>query len=239
VFPLLVMLCLRRDGLRAFVRAGLPGVAVTGIMLGPWVLHGDATRIINVYRYLFHDRAPVLSWSAWNLWRFWDATVHPAADDRAVLFVSYRLIGLALSSLAAGIALAYAWARSDLRGALIAGAYLVFAFYILPVTTHERYLYPFLGILLPVAVVERRWLWLYAPVSLMFFFNLVGSVPPIKSLHGAHTGNPFFLAASAVNVLLFLAFTAVIAPTAWMAVRTARDRLRLAPPGVPAGPTFG
>lgn len=226
IVPLLVLVALRHDGWRAVARAAPAGAAVTLVIVGPWLLHGDLIRILKVYRLLFHDRAPVLSWSAWNLWRFWDATVRPAADDRAVAFVTYRMIGLALSAVATAVALAYAWSQSDLRGALIAGAYLVFAFYLLPVTTHERYLFPFLGLLLPVALVERRWLWLYAPVSALFFLNLLVAAPPIRSLAGTHIQNPLFLVAAGVNVLLFLAYTAAMAPGAWAGAQDAQFVVR-------------
>jgi hypothetical protein len=218
VLPLLLLIAFRRDGLRAILGAGLAGAAVGLVMTGPWLLHGDLLRILKVYRLLFHDRAPVLSWSAWNLWRFWDATVAPAADDRAVFLLTYRTIGLGMCAVAGSIALGYAWIRNDLRGLLVAGAYLVFAFYVLPVTTHERYLFPFLGLLLPVAMVERRWLWIYVPVSALFFCNLVAAAPPIKSWDGTHIHNPVFLAGAALNVLMFLIYTGVLAPTAWSAL---------------------
>ncbi|HYM15555.1 MAG TPA: hypothetical protein VEZ14_08340 [Dehalococcoidia bacterium] len=225
ILPLLVLIACRRDGLRALVEASAAGAVVGLAMTGPWLLHGDFIRILHVYRLLFHDRAPVLSWSAWNIWRFWDATVHPAADSRAFLFITYRSIGLALSAVAAVIALAYAWVRSDLRGALIAGAYLAFAFYMLPVTTHERYLFPILGLLLPVAMVERRWFWIYVPVSAIFFFNLLTAAPPIKSLDGTHIHDPLFLAGAAINVLIFAAYTGALLPKAWGVVEEARGRL--------------
>ncbi len=222
ILPVLLLIAYRSGGPRSILSAGLAGAAVGLAVLGPWLVHGDLFHIIKVYRWDFHDVGAPLSLAAWNLWRFWDATVTPAADDKAVLFVTYRNVGLGLSGLAAIVALAYAWARPDLRGALIAAAYLVFAFYMFPVRTHERYLFPLLGLLLPVVVVERRWLWLYVPLSAMFFLNLVGTAPPIKSLDGAHIHNPVFLVASGINVLLFLAYTASLAPRAWGVVDQAR-----------------
>jgi hypothetical protein len=225
VLPLLALLALRRGGVRALLTAGIAGGIVGLAVTGPWLLHGDLVRILKVYRLLFHDRAPQLSWGAWNLWRFWDAGPRPAADDPAILFVTYRMVGAALSAVAAALALAYASERRDLRGALVAAAYLSFAFYLLPVTTHERYLFPFLGLLLPVAIVERRWLWLYIPVSAMFFLNLFEAAPPVRSWHGAHYANPLYLAGAGVNILLFLAFTAAIAPHASTVVVRARARL--------------
>jgi dolichyl-phosphate-mannose-protein mannosyltransferase len=234
VLPLLVLLAVRRGGVRALLEAGAAGAVVGLVVTGPWLLHGDLIRILKVYRLLFHDRAPQLSWEAWNLWRFWDAGPRPAADDPELFFATYRMVGIALSAAAAAIALAYAWARPDLRGALIAAAYLAFAFYLLPVTTHERYLFPFLGLLLPVAIVEQRWLRLYVPVSAMFFFNLVGAAPPVKSWDGFHYANPEFLAGAGINILLFLAFTGAIAPRAWIVVERARGRLAGGAAGAPA-----
>jgi hypothetical protein len=129
---------------------------------------------------------------------------------------------LALSVCAALLALAYAAARPGLRFALIAAAYQAFAFYALPIASHERYLYPFLALLLPVAVIDRRWLCLYVPVSATFFLNLVVVAPPIESLMDRWVYSIFGVWVAGVNMALFAGFTAVLAAGVIAAVRAAR-----------------
>ncbi len=218
VLPLLLLIAFRRDGLHGILRATAAGAVVGLAITGPWLLHGELIRILRVYRWVFDDRTPSLSRSAWNFWWLFDATSAPHAGDKVFLIFTYRTVGLGLSAAAACVALGYAWVRDDLRGALIAGTYLVFAFYILPIATHERYLFPLLGLLLPVAIVERRWLWMYVPLSALFFFNLFATAPPVKAWSGARVHDPLYFACAVVNVLFFLAYTAVLAPTAWRAL---------------------
>jgi hypothetical protein len=119
-------------------------------------------------------------------------------------------VGVVLAAAAGALATALVWQRPGLRIALVDAAYLAFAFYILPVSTHERYLYPFLALLLPVVVMERRWLWLYVPASVTLFLNMAVVAPPIRALSGRWVESPFSLAVAAVNVVMFAGFTVVM-----------------------------
>src|SRR5205809_331186 len=100
----------------------------------------------------------------WHRWRWWRRAVRGRVGRPgrwglpAFPLLSYQVFGLALFGLATVIGLGYCWRRPGIRGALIASAYLAFAFYMLPTSTHERYLYPFVALLLPVALLDRRWL---------------------------------------------------------------------------------
>jgi dolichyl-phosphate-mannose-protein mannosyltransferase len=224
IVPVLLVLTLRAGGspagaARALGRSMLAVFIVVGVVLGPWLYAGEGRNLAHVYHQLFFEPYPRLSASAWNLWWFWDmnAAHHATRDALFGWPVSYRTAGGAMSALAAVLAMAYAWRRPvadapgrGLRAALIATAYLAFAFYLLPVSSHERYLYPFLGLLLPVAIIERRWLWLYVPVSLSFFANLICAAPPVQSWSGhLVTAGPSQIAAGA-NLAMFLAFTVVL-----------------------------
>jgi glycosyl transferase family 87 len=212
--PQLLLVLLRNGSVRAAMIAGAAVVAVAAIVLGPWILHGDLGRIIDVYQLLFSKDHNRLSELAWNLWWPFDYAGDPRPGSAlfgAMPFLTYRLLGLALSAAAAALALAFATTRPGLRFALIAAAYQAFAFYALPVAAHERYLYPFLGLLLPVAMVDRRWLWLYVPVSATFFLNLVVVAPPIRELMDRWVYGEFGVAIAVVNIALFAAFTVVLA----------------------------
>lgn len=212
VVPVLAVLTWR-CGPAAVCRSLASVGAVFALVLGPWLLHGDGLRIIHVYHSLFNADYERLSASAWNLWWFRDVAAHPSPDDAitaAIPLLTYRVAGLLMSASAAAIAVVLVLMAPRLREALIGAAYLSFAFYVLPVSGHERYLYPFLGLLLPVAFIERRWLLWYVPASATLFLNLVVVAPPIDGLAGRWVESPFSLAVAAVNVVLFGSLTAYL-----------------------------
>ena len=106
-----------------------------------------------------------------------------------------------------------------MRGALIAAAYQAFAFYLLPVSSHERYLYPLLGFLLPVALIDRRWLWLYVPISITFTLNLLTVAPPTDRYQDRWVYSDFGAWFGMLNTAMFAAFTAVLVREVWGRVR--------------------
>jgi hypothetical protein len=231
--PLLLLGLLRHGGVRAAAMAGAAGLVVAAIVLGPWVLHGDGGRIIDVYQTLFtkdHNRLSELAWNAW-----WPSD--QAGDPRpgstvfgTMPFLSYRELGLALSVGAAGLAVAYSLARPGLQFALVAAAYQAFAFYMLPIASHERYLYPLLALLLPVVMVDRRWLWLYAPLSVTFFLNLFIVAPPVKSWGDRWVYGDFGVGVAYVHIALFAAFSVVMAKGVLERVRERAASSALRPP---------
>ncbi len=236
ILPVLLYLTWRRNA-----RALLPGLAtVAGVWLlglGPWLLHGDAGQLVRVYRGLFIADYQRLSAEAWNAWWFADLTLHPKPDQAVFGFVTYRMLGYLLTISAGFLALLYLHARANLRGALIAAAYLAFAFYLLPVSTHDRYLYPFFAFMLPVAVAEKRWRALYAVASLTFLFNLTVVAPPVHAFSGRWIGSPFTIGVAALNCALFGAFTVEIArvalPSTRALLRRSQRRARATVGGLP------
>lgn len=213
VAPILLTLTLRLWGWKAVSRGMVAVAGVGAIVLGPWVVHGDAANIATTYKALFDANYERLSASAWNLWWFRDVAAHSSPDSAvtaAVPFVTYRAVGVALTAMSGALATLFVWRLPTLRSALVAAAYLAFAFYILPVSTHERYLYPFLALLLAVVVMERRWLWLYVPASTTLFLNMAVVAPPIRALSGRWVESPFSLAIAAINVAMFGVFTVVM-----------------------------
>jgi len=213
IVPVLLALTVRVSGWGALARSAVAAVVVAGAVLGPWVVHGDGANIATTYKALFDANYERLSASAWNVWWFRDVAAHPAPDDdvlASVPLVTYRMTGVALSALAGALAMLLVWRRPTVRTALLAAAYLAAAFFVLPVSTHERYLYPVVALLLPVAVLERRWMWLYGALSATLFLNMVAVAPPVRSLSGRWVESPFSLAVAALNVALFGAWTLVL-----------------------------
>ncbi len=210
--PVLLILLWRNGGLRAILWAAGGLVLVAGVVLGPWMLHGDSSRILDVYDTLFTKDRERLSELAWNQWWIFDQRGDPRPGSRIWedFPLTFRAASTALSVLAGMIGIAYAWVRPGLRSALVAAAYLAFAFYALPIGSHERYLYPFLGLMLPVILLDRRWLWLYLATSTTFFLNLVVVAPPVESWMDRWVYGGFGVATAATNTALFAAFTLVL-----------------------------
>lgn len=211
--PLLLLMLLRNGGARAVMLAAAGVAIVAALVLGPWIIHGDLGNIIDVYRTLFGQSRGRLSELAWNVGWIFDTYGDPRPGDAifgGAPWLTFRRALLALSLVSAAVTLAYAYARPGLRGTLIAAAYQAFAFYLLPVASHERYLYPFLGFLLPVALLDRRWLWLYVPVSLTFTLNLLTVAPPADRFQDRWVYSEFGAWVAMFHTAAFAAFTGVL-----------------------------
>jgi hypothetical protein len=69
----------------------------------------------------------------------------------------------------------------DLRTMLVAGTFVIFAFYFLPTRVHERYLFPAMAVIAPLAAVSRPvlagYLALAAGFTLSILYALVDTTP--------------------------------------------------------------
>ncbi|MGH2609709.1 MAG: glycosyltransferase 87 family protein [Tepidiformaceae bacterium] len=224
VGPVLLILLWRAGGLRAIAQATAGGVVVAGVVLGPWILHGELIRILEVYKLLFTQERQQLSELAWNFWFIFDQQGDPRPYEPIGSWYpfTWKATAFVISAVSAALAIAYAWLRPGFRDALVAAAYISFAFYGWPIGAHERYLYPFLALLLPVALLERRWIWLYAAVSTTFSLNLVTVAPPRHEWMGRWAFGDFSVAVAGLNTLLFLMFT-------WMLLTRLRTRREALP----------
>jgi hypothetical protein len=94
-------------------------------------------------------------------------------------------------------------------------ALLAFSFFMLPMKMHERYLFPLFAFLAPAVIFDRRARLLYAALSVIFVLNLYALFPfppvprPTSSVHFIDA--PADVIFSAVNVLLFVTFVAMMA----------------------------
>jgi len=226
--PVLASHTLLRDGCRGLVR-GLTAASIIGAaIISPWVLHGDVLLVTRAFGSMVGSDYGRLSVSAWNTWWFADqaATLRPNDTVAIAPLLTYQLLGLALSAGAAGLAAGYTSTHRDLRGLLVAGAYMSFAFYMLPMSIHERYLFPVLALLLPVAVVDRRWMWIYAPASLTLFTNMFVIAPPIEAWSGRWVDAPFIPFVAGANAVMFAAYTLVVARGAAQSLPAAMSLVR-------------
>jgi hypothetical protein len=240
--PILLILLWRDGRLTAVARAAAGSLIVAAVVLGPWILHGDLGRIVDVYDLLFTQERRQLSELAWNAWFIFDQQGDPLPSDHVATWlpVSFKTAGFAVSVMSAALATVYAWLRPGLRSALVAAAYVAFAFYAWPIGSHERYLYPLLALLLPVVLLEKRWIWLYAAASTTFFLNLVVVAPPARQWMGRWAFGDFSVSVAALNVVLFAAFTCMLLLDLRRRQEPVSESPRrspagLAAPGAPAG----
>lgn len=215
--PVVAVLVWRTTGASGIARALVAGVVVSIVPLLPWLMTGDAARIVQVYRKLFsnNNNVTALTQNAWNLWWFIPFEKVPQAKDVMAtvggLEVTYQRFSLALSGLAALLAGAYTWRRPTAVGGLLAAGYIAAAFYVLPTSTHERYMYPLVAVLAPVLLSDARVRWVYVLFSATLFVNMFLVAPPIASWQGRWDDALFTHYVAGLNVLVFGIFTWVVA----------------------------
>ncbi len=218
IVPTLVAFTFWRFGWRGLAR-GAAGAAVGGMaMLGYFLATGNGPYILDVYRELFRTYDQHISINAWNIW--WLGQMHGlrASDvilplgpvELTVQGASFLL--LVLSTLAA---LSYLHVRRNLAGLLIASAMLEFAFYLFPISTHERYLYPLFVFLAPIIVLQPRWAALYVPLSGIFFLNIFFASPSDPDIFGRYLLSDFGQAMAGLNVAAFAATALALVLASW------------------------
>jgi hypothetical protein len=212
VAPLLAVLVFDRGNWKELLRLSGGGLAAGLLVAMPWILHGDLRRIGGIYEALVKEDMGRLSGNSWNIWWFFDLAGDARPGDRPLggVPLTYRMTGTALTGLGTLLALAFAWKRPSLERALIAAAYSVFVFYMVSTSSHDRYLYPFFALLLPVLMLDRRWLWAYVPLSVTFTTSLILSAPPSEGWGHNWLESPLSLAGAALNVVIFGALTALL-----------------------------
>ncbi len=109
-------------------------------------------------------------WPYTSLYAFnpWGLTVGFLKPDEG-----YFAIGAALFAIGLALSLIPLWWRRDVAALLAVGTYAVFAFYFLPTRIHERYLFPALATLAPLAAMRSRLLVPYVTIAAMFTLSLL------------------------------------------------------------------
>jgi dolichyl-phosphate-mannose-protein mannosyltransferase len=141
-------------GLAAYLAVTLP------LLLDPIRLVEDVMGIA--------DYKPFVSASAPNPWAL--AFGYRVPDD------GFAVVGVALLLLGVAAALLLLRRGRDLRTLLAVGLIIVFAFYFLPTRVHERYLFPALALLVPMAATSRASLAAYVAMSAAFAASLLASL---------------------------------------------------------------
>ncbi|MDP9236334.1 MAG: hypothetical protein M3P30_02870 [Chloroflexota bacterium] len=210
ILPVLAAFTFWKYGSTSLLRGVACAVAVGLAALAPFLLHGDAGRIGGTYQTIFQQDPIDLSEGAWNGWSILDLhgdDPHPVdtAFTAGGIDVSYAELSLALSAAATLLVLAYLRRHLDTSGVLFACAAMVFIFFILPTSTHERYLYPLFAFAAPLLVRSSRIIAVYVLLSVTFTLNLLAINPPNASDFWQWHETPFAVAIAAMNIAVFCA----------------------------------
>jgi Gpi18-like mannosyltransferase len=208
IAPLLFMSTLRLHGARGLVRAGGLALATLALLLAPMLLVGQLPGLLQSYDGSV-GRFPRTTVAAYNLWFL--VLDGGSARDTEFVFggISYRIAGMVLFGLVAGLVCLALLRRSDAPARAESAAVLALAFFTLPTQIHERYLYLALAFLI-LRVASAPWvalpyLLLVITATLNILGTLKGFVPAVYA-YMSESQLPLWLAA--IN-LLILAVMAV------------------------------
>lgn len=185
LIPLVGFVLLLR-GWKATGKAAIGAVVSTVIILLPFIpdngLQGIAKMYMDSVGYY-----PTVSSNAYNLWWALLSDSANSVADTQLLFgvISYRGAGLLLFGCAYLWILSVIWKhRKDLAfpeqsipRLFFASAVIAYAFFLFNTEMHERYLFPFVALAVPMLFLSRKSVWTYVSVSVLFFWNLLGVLP--------------------------------------------------------------
>lgn len=165
LLPVLVVAAIRSREmrtLRPLGSAALGGSVAYAVVAAPLALHPGR------YLGLLRDAATFQPYTSLNAFNPWGLLVGFKVPDDPYVGVGTALLvfGLAASFLALR-------RDRDFGALLAAGALMALAFYFLPTRVHERYLFPAMALLAPLAVLGRARLAAYVAMSLAFAAALV------------------------------------------------------------------
>ena len=234
ILPVLAAATYWTLGPRSLVRGAAVAAGTAVVVLSPFLIHGDGRTIARIYRD-FSEQWPLdLSLGAWNGWSILDVGGDPHPSDVLFRFgglgVTYARLSLVLSGAATLAVLAYLRRNLDLAGVLAASSAMVFTFFMLPTSTHERYLYPMFALAAPLLVRMPRLAPVYALLAAGFFVNLVGVNPPRGGDAWQWQGTWIELAIASANLAVYVVMLGLLL---WDDVRrgyqfVARGRLAVA-----------
>lgn len=180
ILPALVLPAFRFP--RTAIRAVISGSVIVFLIFLPFFAAHTADTLWNVYTHSV-GYYPILSSAAYNFWwaLFLDSTSTTSSTDLLFGIMSYRTIGVLLyvSFTLWGIAALRHWWMSDTEaerwnGLLLAAAIASYAFFLFNTEMHERYLFPFMALGLPMLFQGRRMAVTYCCSSLLFLLNMMG-----------------------------------------------------------------
>lgn len=207
-------------GWRVLLKGTVGGLLITIPILIPFAVGGTLPNVIDVYTNSVGFYS-IVSSAAYNFWWALYADAAGNTQDTSLLFgfLSFKQWGLLFFGLSNIYVLALLWrhlrASSNTQASFasywIATAFVSHAFFVWNTQMHERYLFPFVALGLPMIWASRRFAFIYVSVSILFFLNLLGWLPagPIdRALFEIFPALDGFIAS--LQVVFFFMFAAEI-----------------------------
>ncbi|OGJ55665.1 hypothetical protein A3D88_02035 [Candidatus Peribacteria bacterium RIFCSPHIGHO2_02_FULL_52_16] len=183
--PLFLMIALLA-GWKSFLKISAGAAAGGALVLLPFFL-GDTLMAVIKAMLGSVGYYSIVSSAAYNFWWMLFADAAGSMQDTDLLFdlLSYRNIGFAIFGIA-NLWILFLFlkrwrphkpSRALFYSLFAAASFLAFTFFLFSTQMHERYLFPFIALGLPLAFINRRGAFLYAAISLLFLSNLMGWLP--------------------------------------------------------------
>lgn len=156
----------------SIVRAVVFGVLGSALVLLPIIVAGGADGLLAYFGDTVGHH-PILSANAHNLWWLLFQGNIDVADTRALFPnapLSFRAFSIFLFGIAYAVALVRAW-RAPLEKFFELGAFVAFAFFMLPTEIHENYGYALLPLLAIAMTRDYRLIVFYVAISVTMTLN--------------------------------------------------------------------
>jgi Gpi18-like mannosyltransferase len=204
--PLLIWEIVRNVRWQEWYRYIFAGLGTALLASAPFIFAGRAVDVLRVITGVVGQYASP-SANAFNFWWLFSGGYWTERSDLA-LFLGLPLMRWGAVLFVAGACYAL-WFRRRVQsadGLWLTAAFLAFVFFMLPTEMHERYLFPFFALLIPILPSFRPARWLFVALTVTFTWNLVvvhiilsqHDLKPLANFWGGSLGIAVF------NTLLFI-----------------------------------
>jgi Gpi18-like mannosyltransferase len=173
LLPLLLFEILKHGRLRDLWRSFGVGMATILALFAPFLFTGRARDVFAVFTGSA-GQFPYPSANAYNIWWLFSGGHWTARSDTVHLFgVPLVLWGGLLFFAAIVFALWFRHRLPQVEGLWLTAAFLAFAFFMLPTEMHERYIFPWFLLALPLLPRLRKMRCLFGALGFTFTWNLI------------------------------------------------------------------
>jgi Gpi18-like mannosyltransferase len=207
LLPLLLFEIIHHGRLRDIWHSFGVGLATMVALFAPFLFTGRAREVFSVFTGSA-GQFPYVSANAFNFWWLFSGGHWKAVSDSLhFLGLPLMLWGGIFFSAAVVFALWFRYRLTQAEGLWLSACFLAFAFFMLPTEMHERYIFPWFLLALPLFPLLTRIRWLFVALSLTFTWNLfvvyfILRAERVESL-GNFWGGSYVV--SLINISLFIA----------------------------------
>jgi Gpi18-like mannosyltransferase len=200
LMPVLGLWTVLRGERQDWLRSGLAFIAFGLVTIAPFQIGHPWSWLFDLYASTtgyYHE-------SAVNAFNLMALIFGLRRDDTTTLLgVSCFTIGMALVTLMYAFVAYLLWRRLDRKGLFAASFLAITGFFVLAPRMHERYLYPALVILIPLAIESPLALSILGGLTVTFLLNLIYVKKVLDTNSFLDARDPWAMAASGANVALF------------------------------------